>query len=139
MILMSESQSRKRTHNVEPAARRNESWMKIDLSHSRFHLFIRFVSWSIDCCSAKRVLKPRVNCHAGGCKWITKQFYSNGYHTGITAELHAVVASVVNFRLTFHRATTLRIGHRKLQKGLHVQSKTIFIFFTTFLVFFLTF
>ena len=28
--------------------------------------------------------------------------------------------------LTFHRVTTLRIGHRKLQRGLQVQSKTIF-------------
>ena len=135
---MWESRSRKRTHSVEPAARRNESWMKIDLSHRRFHLFIRFVSWSIDRCSAKRVLKPRVNYHARGCKWIAEQFYSNGYHTGITGELHAVVASVVNSGLTFHHVTTLRIGQRKLQRGLHVQSKTIF-FFTTFLVFFLKF
>ena len=33
---------------------------------------------------------------------------------------------VTELRPTFHRATTLRIGHRKLQRGLHVQSKTIF-------------
>ena len=65
------------------AAPRNDSWMEIDPSHDRFRTFL---SWSEDLCSAKRVLKARVNCYARGCKWIAKRFYSNDYHTGITAE-----------------------------------------------------
>ena len=34
--------------------------------------------------------------------------------------------SVVNSVLTFHRVTILRIGHRKLQRDFHLESKAQF-------------
>ena len=37
--------------------------------------------------------------------------------------------SVVNSVLTFHRVTILRIGHRKLQRGFHLESETLSVFF----------
>ena len=37
--------------------------------------------------------------------------------------------SAVNSVLTFHRVTILRIGHRKLQRGFHLESKTLSVFF----------
>ena len=61
---------------------------------------------------------------------IAKLFYSSDYHTGISVGFHAVVAVWSTAApATFHRVTTLRIGHRKLQRDLQVQSKTTFNFF----------
>ena len=121
---MSESRSRKCTHSVEPLQETKVGWKLIRAMAG----LIGFLSWNIDRCSAKRVLiKGNLLCQ--GCKWIAKQFYSNDYHTGITAEFHAVLAVWSDSGLTFHRVTTLQIGHRKLLRGLHVQSKTIFNIF----------
>ena len=53
---MSESRSRKRTHSGEPLQETEVGWKSIRAIAG----FIRFLSWSIDRCSAKRVFTCRV-------------------------------------------------------------------------------
>ena len=62
--------------------------------------------------------------YARGCKLIAKRLYS------LVSVSHGRCSVVVNCGLTFHRATASRIRHRKVQRGLQVQSKTIFNFLT---------
>ena len=111
-------------------------WMKIDPSHGRFHT-----------CS---VLEHRSLLSQKSFEGLIVMLGVTNRSQNVNNFIPMIIipgsprsftrSHVVNSGLTFYRVTTSRIGHRELQRGLHVQSKTIFnFFFTTFLVFFLTF
>ena len=98
-------------------------WMKIDPSHGRFHTCSVLEHRSLLSQKSFEGLIVMLGVTNRSQNNFIPMIIIPGSPRSFTR------SHVVNSGLTFYRVTTSRIGHRKLQRGLHVQSKTIFNFF----------